>query len=235
MLSSSSPFEKDCNSTQGFDFDQLGESNFDFAQSIDEFDLEQSCLLRLKAQREKVFIVSFRSNSSQNSIKITRENSSGKAKRKRKWLSKSNNWLICLRIRENGYSSRGNTSLYQRDTSLLKMSWTTLRDSSKVWLLPRAVRQNSLERKSSILRSKDCFLMLIGRPSFQTNKSKSKRKFDLPNRRNMNFAKKSRNSKIRLKPSRKLLPKKHKILTIIRKNSDCRSQQEKKIWLALKK
>lgn len=37
---------------QGFDFDpQLAESSFNFVQALDEFDLEQSCLLRLKAQR----------------------------------------------------------------------------------------------------------------------------------------------------------------------------------------
>lgn len=47
-----SQYDKDCNSTQGFEYEQaIGDSSFDFVQSLDEFDLEQSCLLRLKAQR----------------------------------------------------------------------------------------------------------------------------------------------------------------------------------------
>lgn len=46
-----SQYEKDCNST-GFEYEQqIGDSSFDFIQSLDEFDLEQSCLMRLKAQR----------------------------------------------------------------------------------------------------------------------------------------------------------------------------------------
>jgi hypothetical protein len=63
MLSNSSTFEKDFNSTHAYDCEepQFGESAFDFAQTIDEFDLEQSCLLRLKAQREKVSCHRYRS------------------------------------------------------------------------------------------------------------------------------------------------------------------------------
>jgi hypothetical protein len=53
MLSSnSSGFEKEMAATRAYDLeDPLGESTIEFVQAIDEFDLEQSCLLRLKAQR----------------------------------------------------------------------------------------------------------------------------------------------------------------------------------------
>jgi hypothetical protein len=57
----SSTFEKDSSSSQGFELDQpLAESSFNFVQAMDEFDLEQSCLLRLKVQREKVTFFPFR-------------------------------------------------------------------------------------------------------------------------------------------------------------------------------
>lgn len=50
--SNSSGFEKDLANTRAFDLeDPLGESNLELVQAIDEFDLEQSCLIRLKNQR----------------------------------------------------------------------------------------------------------------------------------------------------------------------------------------
>ena len=53
--SNSSGFEKDLANTRAFDLDDpLGESNLELVQAIDEFDLEQSCLIRLKNQRQKV-------------------------------------------------------------------------------------------------------------------------------------------------------------------------------------
>ncbi len=53
--SNSSGFEKDLANTRAFDLDDpLGESNLELVQAIDECDLEQSCLIRLKNQRQKV-------------------------------------------------------------------------------------------------------------------------------------------------------------------------------------
>lgn len=50
--SNSSGFEKEMAATRAYDLeDPLGESAIELVQAIDEFDLEQSCLLRLKAQR----------------------------------------------------------------------------------------------------------------------------------------------------------------------------------------
>jgi hypothetical protein len=53
MLSSnSSGFDKDLASTRVYDFDEhVGDASLELVQSIDEFDLEQSCLLRLRVQR----------------------------------------------------------------------------------------------------------------------------------------------------------------------------------------
>ena len=58
MFSShSSGFDKELAATRAYDLeDPLGESAIEVVQAIDEFDLEQSCLIRLKAQREKVIL-----------------------------------------------------------------------------------------------------------------------------------------------------------------------------------
>ena len=55
--SNSSGFDKELAATRAYDLeDPLGESAIEVFQAIDEFDLEQSCLIRLKAQREKVIL-----------------------------------------------------------------------------------------------------------------------------------------------------------------------------------
>lgn len=56
-------------STGGFDQTECDEQsymrlNFEDLQVTEEFDLEQNCLMRLKSQREKVYIIQFRSKNS---------------------------------------------------------------------------------------------------------------------------------------------------------------------------
>ena len=50
--SNSSGFEKELANTRAYEFDEpVGDASVELVQAIDEFDLEQSCLLRLKSQR----------------------------------------------------------------------------------------------------------------------------------------------------------------------------------------